>query len=132
MMNAKGTFEVKMSADPPYEVIEGVSCGRAKFDKRFSGPLDATSTVEMIGVQTPVKGSAVYVAIERVSGTLGGKAGTFVLYHTGRMAGGESRLDVGVAPDSATGELQGLRGQMTIDIVDGHHFYSFEYSLEAP
>lgn len=125
-MNIKGTFEVKMAAEPPYEVVDGVSLARMTFDKRFFGPLDATSKVHMLGARTPVEGSAGYVAIERVTGTLAGKQGTFVLQHSGIMTRGARTLSVTVVPDSGTGELKGLTGRMDIQIVDGQHLYDFE------
>ncbi|MDO9018113.1 MAG: DUF3224 domain-containing protein [Deltaproteobacteria bacterium] len=128
-MNANGTFEITMNAEPPYDVVEGVSLGRVSFDKRFSGPLDATSKVDMIGARTPVDGSAGYVAIERVTGTLDGRQGTFVLQHSGVMTRGERTLSVTVVPDSGTGGLKGLSGRMDIQIVEGKHHYVFEFEL---
>lgn len=128
-MNAKGTFELTMTAEPPYSVIEGVSLGRVAFEKQFAGPLEATSHVEMIGARTPVDGSAGYVAVERVTGSLEGKSGTFVLMHTGVMTRGARALVVSVVPDSATGELKGLSGTMDIQIVDGKHTYDFAYTF---
>lgn len=128
-MNAKGTFEVTMRAEPPYDVAEGVSLGRVHIDKRFSGPLEGTSQVEMIGAQTPTPGSAGYVAIERVVAALDGKQGTFVLQHTGTMTRGSKSLSVTVVPDSGTGGLVGLAGKMDIEITDGKHHYDFDYEL---
>jgi len=130
-MIAKGTFEITMSADPPYDVVDGVSLGKVHFDKRFSGPLEATSVVAMLGVRTPVKSSAGYVAIERVTGALDGKRGTFVLQHSGTMNRGQLSLVVSVVPDSGTGELAGLSGQMRIDVEGGQHFYTLDYELSA-
>ncbi len=129
-MNANGTFEITMTAEPPDHDEGGVALARARFDKRFSGPLDATSTVEMLSAKTPVTGSAGYVAIERVKGALDGRRGSFVLQHTGVMTRGAPSLTVTVVPDSGTGELSGLSGRMNIRIVDGQHFYDFEYELE--
>lgn len=131
-MNAKGTFEIHMTAEPPYDVVDGVSLGRVRFDKTFSGLLQATSTVHMLGARTNVDASAGYVALERVTGTLDGKRGTFVLQHTGIMNRGARTLSVTVVPDSGTGELAGLSGRMDIQIVDGKHFYEFEYELVSP
>ena len=127
---AAGTFEVTMTPEPPYDVNEGASIGRVAIKKQFSGDLNASSTVEMIGARsTQVKGSAGYVAIERVMGSLHGKSGSFVLQHNGTMTRGKGELSVSVVPDSATGELKGLAGRMTIEISDGNHSYRFEYSL---
>jgi len=128
-MKAKGTFEVTMSAEPPYDVADGVSLGRVGLDKRFAGPLEATSTGQMIAARTGTQGSAGYVAIERVTGTLEGRRGTFVLQHSGIMNRGARSLSVSVVPDSGTGELVGLSGQMDIEITEGKHFYEFDYAL---
>ncbi len=120
-----------MAAEPPYDVVDGVSLARVSFDKRFAGALDATSGVQMLGARTPVEGSAGYVAIERVTGTLDGKQGTFVLQHSGVMTRGARTLSVTVVPDSGTGELKGLSGRMDIQVVDGKHFYEFDFELDA-
>jgi hypothetical protein len=130
-VTATGTFEVTMSPEPPYDVNEGASIGRVALKKQFKGDLEATSSAEMIGARSEVKGSAGYVAIERVVGTLAGRSGSFVLQHSGTMTRGKGQLDVGVVPDSGTAELKGISGKMTIEISDGKHLYSFEYSLEA-
>ena len=132
MPSAAGTFAVTMSPEPPYDVNEGASIGRVSIKKQFAGDLEGSSTVEMIGARSEVKGSAGYVAIERVNGTLHGRAGTFVLQHSGTMTRGKGELSVSVVPDSGTGELKGLSGRMTIEIIEGKHLFGFEYSLEAP
>jgi hypothetical protein len=98
-------------------------------DKQFHGDLEATSKGEMLSAGTGVTGSAGYVAIERVSGTLHGRAGAFVLQHSGIMTRGEPQLTVTVVPDSGTGELVGLAGEMAILIADGKHSYEFDYTL---
>lgn len=128
-MIAKGTFDVSVKPEPPYEVIEGVSLGEVRLDKRFAGALEATSTVRMIGARTAVEGSAGYVAIERVSGALGQQRGTFVLQHSGIMTRGALSLTILVVPASGTGELRGLSGQMEIQVLDGQHHYTFDYQL---
>ena len=129
-MQAKGTFEVKMTAEPPFSEHEGVSLGRATFEKTFRGDLDATSTVHMIGARNAnVPTSAGYVALERVTGTLAGRRGTFVLQHNGIMNRGKGSLDCTVVPDSGTGELSGLSGRLAIDIVEKQHHYTFDYEL---
>jgi hypothetical protein len=127
---AVGSFEVTMNPEPPYDVNEGASIGRVSLKKQFAGDLEGTSSAEMIGARGEVKGSAGYVAIERVVGTLGGLSGSFVLQHSGTMTRGKGELYVSVVPDSGTGELKGIAGKMTIEIVDGKHLYSFEYALE--
>lgn len=126
-LRATGTFEVKTTPQPPYDTRPGATLGRATLEKAFEGALTATSQVEMLGAMTEVKGSAGYVALERVEGTLDGKAGSFVLQQLGWMDRGELAMEVRVVPDSGTGALAGLRGVMTITIADGQHRYSLEY-----
>ena len=131
-MTAAGPFDVQMNPEPSYETADGgVVLGRVSFAKQFHGALDATGVVQMLSAGTAVKGSAGYVAIERVEGRLDGRAGSFVLQHSGTMNRGQASLSVSVVPDSGTGELAGLVGTMAIDIVDGAHFYRFEYALPA-
>ena len=108
---------------------EGATLGRMSIDKQFHGDLEATSKGEMLTAGTGVKGSAGYVAIERVTGTLHGRSGSFVLQHSGTMTRGAPQLTITVVPDSGTGELAGLAGRMTIEIADGKHSYDFEYTL---
>lgn len=100
-------------------------------DKQFHGDLEGTSKGEMLTAMTSVQGSAGYVAIERVSGTLHGRSGTFVLQHNATMTRGAPQLAIIVVPDSGTGQLAGLAGKMTINIADGKHSYEFEYTLAA-
>jgi hypothetical protein len=129
--SAIGIFEVTMSPEPPYDVSEGANIGRVSLKKTFTGDLQAASTAEMIGARSEVKGSAGYVAIERVVGSLHGRTGSFVLQHSGTMTRGKGELNVTVVPDSGTAELKGISGKMTIEISDGKHLYSFEYVLEG-
>jgi hypothetical protein len=100
-----------------------------RFDKRFHGPLDAISVVQMLGFMTAVEGSGAYVAIERIIGTLDGRSGSFVVQHNGTMARGEPSLTVSVIPDSGTDGLAALNGSLRIDIVEGRHYYTFDYEL---
>jgi hypothetical protein len=123
---ANGTFEVKL-APLAEDKGEGSSLGRMSIDKQFQGDLEATSKGEMLTAMTEVKGSAGYVAIERVSGTLHGRKGSFVLLHRGIMTGSGHELSLTVVPDSGSGQLVGLAGKMEIKIVEGKHFYEFEY-----
>ena len=125
--HASGTFEVKLTPQGTYE--KDSTLGRMSIDKQFHGDLEGTSKGEMLTGMTSVKGSAGYVAIEKVSGTLHGRRGTFILQHTGTMTRGAPQLSVTVIPDSGTGELAGLTGKMTIKIADGKHSYEFEYAL---
>ncbi len=126
--SASGTFEVKLNPLEAFKSAEGAPLGRMSIDKQFHGDLEATSTGEMLTAVTDVKGSAGYVAIERVRGTLDGKSGTFVLQHSGTMTRGAPQLIITVVPDSGTGDLTGLAGTMTINIADGKHSYVFEYT----
>ncbi len=128
-MIANGTFEVKMTGEPPYEVVDGVSLSRASFDKRFSGPLSGTSQVAMLAARTKVADSAGYVALERIVGQVEGKAGSFVVVHVGLMNHGAQSLTITIVPDSGTGELAGISGQMTIRIEAGQHYYALDYTL---
>jgi hypothetical protein len=125
----RGEFEVRLDPLPAYDTAEGGPVGRHSIDKTFRGDLSATSVGEMLSAGTAVKGSAGYVAIERVTGTLGGRAGSFVLMHTGVMDRGRPSLTVTVVPDSGTGELTGLAGKMAIERADGKHYYVFDYEL---
>ena len=122
---ASGTFEVKLAPQIQYE--ENV--GRLSIDKQFHGDLEASSKGEMLAVSGSMKGSAGYVAMEQVSGTLNGRNGGFALQHSGSLTRGAAQLSVTVVPDSGTGELVGLSGRMTIEIADGKHSYTFEYTL---
>ena len=126
---ASGTFEVKLNPQAPDDEVGDPTVGRMSIDKQFHGDLEATSKGQMLAVSTDVEGSAGYVAMERVTGTLNGHSGAFTLQHSGTMTRGSQQLSVTVVPDSGTGELVGLAGTMTIDIVDGKHFYIFDYTL---
>lgn len=128
---AKGTFTVKLQpitfegAEPEWKF------GRMSIDKEIVGDLVATTKGQMLSAMTSTKGSAGYVAIERVTGTLAGKRGSFVLQHTGTMNRGAQSLSVTVVPDSATDELVGLEGDFKIIIAEGKHLYEFSYRLPA-
>ncbi|MBK8594621.1 MAG: DUF3224 domain-containing protein [Holophagales bacterium] len=121
-----GTFEVVLT---PQTTEAGPVVARMSIAKQFHGELEATSKGEMLASSSSVKGSAGYVAIEHVAGTLQGRQGTFVLQHTGTMTRGAPSLSVTVVPDSGTGKLTGLSGTMAIRIEAGKHFYDFEYSI---
>jgi hypothetical protein len=125
---ASGTFEVKMNPLSE-DKADGASLGRLSLDKQFQGDLAATSKGEMLTAMTAVKGSAGYVAIERVSGTLHGREGSFVLQHSGTATRGAQQLSVSVVPDSGSGQLVGITGRMTIKIAEGKHMYELEYTL---
>ena len=126
---ASGTFDVKLGAQVMDDNAEG-ALGRMSLDKQFHGDLEGTSKGQMLTAATSVKDSAGYVAIERVTGALHGRKGTFALQHSGIMTRGAPQLTITVVPDSGTGQLLGLTGKMTIRITDGKHFYDFEYKQE--
>ena len=126
---AKGLFTVEMKPQSEGGVADGVNLGRMSLDKRFEGDLVGTSKGEMLTALTPIKGSAGYVAIERVTGTLQGRTGSFVFQHSGSMNRGAQQLSITVVPDSGTGELAGISGAFKLNIAEGKHYYEFEYSL---
>lgn len=126
--HASGPFDVKLTPQPAEPDIDG-GLGRMALDKTFHGDLEATSKGTMLSAMTDVKGSAGYVALERVSGTLHGRRGSFVLQHSGTMDRGTPTLSVSVVPDSGTDELVGLSGTMAIVIARGAHNYGFDYEL---
>lgn len=131
-MRASGEFEVDLQPlDSFVPGIAGTSLGRMSIDKTFRNDLAARSHGEMLTAMTGVEGSAGYVAIEQVTGTLLGKEGTFVLQHFGTMSQGENRLVLEVTPDSGTGQLKGLSGTMTIDILDGRHDYALDCNMDG-
>lgn len=127
---ARGEFEVTIQPLSAYDTAAGPRAGRMSIDKVYHGNLEATAVGEMLTAMTAVKNSAGYVAIERVSGTLDGRRGSFALQHSATMDRGAQHLSIAVVPDSGTDELAGLAGSMTITIADGKHSYTFEYSLE--
>ena len=127
MPQAKGSFKVKIAPLPP-NVGTPDTLGRMSLDKQFHGDLEATGKGQMLTAGTP-SASGVYVAIERVTGALHGRKGSFVLHHTGIMTRGQSQLTIAVVPDSGTDELAGISGNLSIEIADGKHFYTFDYRL---
>lgn len=128
MAQASGTFEVKLTPQAPDDAA-ATPLGRLMLYKQFHGDLVAVSRGQMLAAATAVEGSAGYVAMEQVSGTLHGRSGTFVLQHSGTMTRGEPQLTITVVPDSGTEQLTGLAGRMTINIADSAHSYEFAYTL---
>ncbi len=127
--HASGTFEVNLTPQAPDDNSGDATLGRLLIDKQFHGDLEAISKGQMLTAGTTVEGSAGYVAIERVSGTLHGRNGSFALQHSGTMTRGVPQLTITVVPDSGAGQLEGIAGKMTIKITNGKHFYEFEYTL---
>jgi hypothetical protein len=129
-ITAKGPFDVKMTPQPWSESGTDHSLGRFMLDKQYHGDLEAKAEGQMLSAGNGAKGSSgVYVAIEKVTGTLQGRTGSFILHHTGIMTKGVPEMAIKVVPDSGTGDLAGLAGSMTIDIQEGKHFYGFDYTL---
>jgi hypothetical protein len=126
MQHATGTFDVKLTPSTGPDP----TLGRMTLDKQYHGDLEATAKGEMLtAMSADVKNSGVYVAVERVTGTLKGRTGTFALYHTGIMDRGAQQLIVTVVPDSGAGQLTGITGKLTIKIESGKHFYEFDYMV---
>jgi hypothetical protein len=124
---ASGTFEVKLTSQD--DQASGSPFGRMLLDKQFHGDLAGTSLGQMLAIMTAVQGSAGYVALEKVTGNLHGRQGSFVLQHSSTLKRGVPEQNISVVPDSGTDELVGLSGKLTIQIADGKHFYEFEYGL---
>jgi hypothetical protein len=129
--HATGTFEVKMT---PQTAEEGTDPGIARMllDKQIHGDLEGTSKGQMLATGS-AQSSGAYVALERITGTLKGRAGSFALQHNATMTHGTPQMTITVVPDSGTGQLSGLAGTFTIKIDKGKHSYDFDYTLpEAP
>ncbi|GAA3997912.1 hypothetical protein GCM10022631_05760 [Deinococcus rubellus] len=124
---ATGTFTVKPRAEAPPPTVPEI--GRMLLDKAWSGDLAGQSVVEMLTFMTPVEGSAVYVAIEIVQATLNGRRGNFAFYHAGISERGEQGLIYRVVPDSGSGELVGLSGELRLERAGGVHHYTLTYTL---
>lgn len=127
---ASGRFEVTMQALALHEAAAAHPLlGRRALAKVFSGDLAGSGQGEMLSAGTATAGSAGYVAIEQVQATLHGRRGSFALLHRGVMDRGTPQLSISVVPDSGTGELAGLAGTLALDIRDGVHHYTFDYTL---
>jgi hypothetical protein len=130
-LHAEGTFEVRNSPLAADEALNGTAIGRFGLDKQFHGDLEGASKGEMLGAGNPATGTAGYVAIEQVTGTLNGRSGSFALQHFGTMEDNKFNLIVKVVPGSGTGELTGISGTMTIAIANGKHSWKFDYAPAA-
>jgi hypothetical protein len=126
---AAGTFRVTLTPESEPDSRDGVTLRRMSMEKTFEGDLSGSARGEMLSVLTPERGSAGYVAIERVSGALHGREGSFVLQHSGSMNRGAQQLGITIVPDSGTAALAGIEGAFALEIVDGAHRYTLEYSL---
>ena len=128
--SAKGTFTVALKPEAQ-DKEAGISFGRFSIDKIFTGDLQATSKVDMLSAGSETNGHGSYVAIERVTGTLHGKSGAFVLMHMGSRSPAGQELSITVVPGCSTGQLEGLDGKLTINIVDKVHHYEFAYEIKV-
>jgi len=124
--HARGIFEITLTPQP----TDGADpVGRMTIAKQFHGDIEGTGAGQMLAVRTDIENSAGYVALERVTGMLHERDGTFALQHNGLMARGVQELSITVVPDSGTGQLAGLSGSMTLEIVAGQHLYVLTYAL---
>lgn len=130
-MQAKGTFEVQVTSDPPVHADDAIAIGRHTVTKQFAGDLVGDSVVYMTSVTRPGSTSGAYVAVERVSGVLAGRRGTFALHHVGTRGPGGQQLTIVIAPDSGGGELAGIAGTLVIEIVEKQHYYTIDYQLPS-
>lgn len=129
MPTATGTFTVQISPDGNPGGRDGVSLGRMTLTKQLDGDLVASGAGRMLTAMTPTDGSAGYVAIEQITGTLHGREGSFVLQHSATMDAGNQQMNIVVVPRSGSGGLEGITGSFKITIEDGVHHYEFEYKL---
>jgi hypothetical protein len=127
--HAVGPFDVKLAPLTLDDKDAGPTLGRMSITKQYHGDLEAAAKGEMLVGGTVIEGSAGYVAMERVTGKLHGRSGTFLLQHSATMAHGSQQLSITVVPDSGTGELTGLAGKMNVIIAGSKHSYDFEYTL---
>jgi hypothetical protein len=125
----KGKFDVQTSPLDGDDLTRALGAMQMKIEKQFEGALAASSVVLMMGVMNREIGSGGYVALEKVTGQLEGKRGSFLLQHSSTMDRGQPSQNIRVVPDSGTGALMGLKGQMVVDIIEGQHFYTFDYEL---
>lgn len=122
---AKGTFVISGTPNPPPSGGDELGALRMTFRKTFEGDLQGTSVVEMLGMMDRETNSGAYVALERITGTLLGRKGSFALQHSSTMRRGTPEQRITVVPDSGTEELKGLSGSMVIDIVEKQHYWTF-------
>lgn len=131
---ANGSFTVQMKPQGDSAAVpEGVTpLGRMSLDKVFTGDMAGTSAGEMLTAVTPTQGSAGYVALERFTGTVHGKPGSFVMQHSGVMSKRiGQQLSIKIVPESGSGALRGIEGQFLLKIEQGQHNYTLEYTLPA-
>lgn len=130
-MHATGPFDVKLVPQPADEKTNDPLLARMSIDKHYHGELEATGTGEMLTGGDYKTGSAGYVAMEKVTGTLQGRTGTFLMQHSGTLTQGAQQLSITIVPDTGTGQLAGIAGKMDVKITEGKHFYELDYTLPA-
>lgn len=129
MSIAKGTFEVTITPQAHQEGVGDAAVGRFALTKAFSGDMNGTGSGQMLAYRSSVSGSAGYVAMEKVQGTLNGRTGSFIMQHNGAMNRGEQQLSIKIVADSGTDQLEGITGEMLLNIEAGKHYYEFRYTL---
>jgi len=127
--HATGEFSVQVTPDGDNDKAPGSTLGRMLLSKELHGDIEGTSKGQMLTVGTDLKGSGAYVAVERITGTLHGRSGSFALQHSGTMSSAGPFLNITIVPDSGTGQLTGIAGKMNITIANGKHSYDLEYTL---
>lgn len=128
--HAKGSFEVKMTPKPWSDTSDEHGFGRFMLDKQYHGDLEAAGVGQMLTAGNGAPGSSgAYVALEKITGSVDGRKGAFVVYHLGIMNRGVPELKLAIVPESGSGELQGIGGTITIAVADGKHSYDFAYTL---
>lgn len=128
--HASGSFEVKVT--PAEDKSDDPTLGRMMLDKQYHGDLEAVGKGQMLTAGSPAKGAGGYVAIEKVTGILNGRSGSFVLQHNGLMSNNKPEMTIVIVPESGTGQLEGIAGKLTITIAPtGKHSYNLDYTLPA-
>lgn len=127
---ASGTFDITMKQPPAGEGVGRVAVGRMLIDKQYHGDLSGVAQGEMLSAGNPAAGSAGYVAMEHVTGTLGSMSGSFALQHSGTMHEGANELVITIVPGSGTGDLAGIAGTLALTIVERQHHYVLDYRFD--
>lgn len=130
-MQATGEFQIQFEPQvPSFKGSNDIRIGRMSLRKKYTGALEALSVGEMLSATSPIEGHAGYIALEQISGSLGGLKGSFVVQHFGIKDPHSQDQRVEIVPGSGTGELINIRGAMQIRISAGKHYYELNYGLE--
>jgi hypothetical protein len=127
--HAKGSFDVTIT---PQDSAPDATVARMLLYKEFHGDLEAIAHGEMMAAHEPLTGAGVYVALDRVTGTLHGRRGSFLMAHRGIRNADGQELSIVIVPGSGTGQLTGIAGTVGIEIAGKEHFYSVDYELRSP